>query len=91
VITQAVINFFVNIFGTVVGAVPGLELPAWYQTVIPFWNNSFVMAEGFRVWVPIEAFGNVLTFSLSVFAIIIAIRVVRIMVSLFSGGGGSAA
>ena len=90
-ITQAVINFFANIFASLLGLVPSFTLPAWYYTMMPFWASFFETAEGFRVWIPFDAVKNVLAFSLVVFGVIIAIRVFRVMLSLFTGGGGSAA
>jgi len=90
-ITQALLDFAVSVFSALLSVVPSFELPSWFETVLPWWATVFDLAEGFRVWIPFDAIKNVLVFSLAVYATVIGIRVARIMVSLFTGGGGSAA
>jgi len=66
-------------------------IPVWYPEALGFWQGTLDDIADMAHFVPLSAVGQVgiLIFSASVIAI--SVKVIRLGISLFSGGGGSAA
>ena len=90
-ITQAIIDIFSTIVSAVASLLPGFDLPAWVPGAVSTITTGIGKVEGFGNWMPLGAFRDGVLFVGSCMVFVVGVRVVRIAVSLFTGGGGSAA
>lgn len=70
---------------------PTVDIPDWVDAIEDWAVQGVTFANGFHMWVPLPAMRDGLAFILSCGAIVLAVRGFRIVLSLFTGGGGSAA
>jgi hypothetical protein len=73
------------------GLFPTVTMPTWVGMIADYFVQGVTVLNGMGNWVPLGAISTGLTFVLSCSAIAMTIRVARILISLFTGGGGSAA
>lgn len=90
-VTAAIYNALVDFFGFLLGLFPTIELPAWLDSAGTYAAQGVEAANGFGYWVPVDALGNAFVFLLVCGAVVFGVRVFRILLSLFTGGGGGAA
>lgn len=91
-IFEAILNLLTSLITLLLSALPELTIPTWYtDDFLPFWTSTISGVSGFRAWFPFDAIGTAVAVLSSTFAITVAIRIVRMVISLFTGGGGSAA
>lgn len=91
-ITEALVSVVVAVAGFVVGLFPVLTPPAWLTTTLPSWIET---AGGQIVAVdalfPFSHAVTVLTFVALSCGVALAVKLVRIVASFLTAGGGSAA
>lgn len=80
----AVLAFLLDLFPTV-------TVPSWVETSTSYVADGVAFINGWAAWVPLDALRNGLLFLLLCGAVAFSVRVFRIALSLFTGGGGSAA
>ncbi len=66
-------------------------MPAWFDTSVTTLSGWLGQAGQFGGWLPMQAFSDVVTLLLAAYALSWLIRLTRIGLSAFTGGGGSAA
>lgn len=67
------------------------SMPAWFDTSVTTLAGWIGQGRQFGAWLPMQAFSDVVTLLLAAYALSWAIRLGRIVLSAFTGGGGSAA
>lgn len=90
-IAEAIIGLIAGLVGAIGSMFPTMESPAFLTTLA---DKVAVVTDWMAplgVWVPLGAAGNATQVVLAAAAAAIAIKLIRLVVSLFTGGGGSAA
>ena len=90
-ITGAVLKFFAALFQHVIGALPLAGPPPWIVGQSSSIGVVFADAGSMSVWFPTQTFTTVLGSLMTLWLVGFGIKFARIVVSLFTGGGGSAA
>lgn len=80
-----------GVFGWLLSLFPTTTLPAWVFTVHTFTVDAVSYINGWHMWVPLDAVRVGFLFLMSCSALVLLVRGFRIALSLFTGGGGSAA
>lgn len=89
-ITDAIINFFLGIVAALLSFLPSNEPPAWLLTIGGAIGTVYAYAGQMGVWFPVTLVRNV---ALAVIAAMLAgfvVKMVRIVASFVTVGGGSA-
>ena len=90
-VTEGIIGVFATVFGALLNFLPHLTLPSWVASATSSIASMFEGAGKFSQWVPLPAIVGGIAFIFVCSAIAWSIKFGRIAVSLFTGGGGSAA
>lgn len=90
-ITEAILSAVFRFVGWLGGVFPQVEVPPWMADSQHWLEGVSPFIEGLHNWVAVDALANGVKWLLSLCALIIAIRLVRIVASFFTAGGGSAA
>lgn len=89
-ITGAVIGVAVGLFALIMKQIPLPGVPEWMSTVGPV-AKVFGAAQHLGAWFPVGLVTTVILACLAINVVGFAIRLGRICLSLFTGGGGGAA
>ena len=83
-ILASVVIFIIDLF-------PTWTFPTWWTSAITGWSSIVAGISDLAHWMPLDAIFQVAgaVFIVSIFSF--SVRILRIVLSLFSGGGGSAA
>jgi hypothetical protein len=90
VITGAILSMLATVFGALISVLPGIPVPSWLNASGPI-GTVFADAGTMGVWFPVGLIVTVLTSLLAIWLLAFGVKAARIVVSLFTGGGGSAA
>lgn len=90
-ITDALIAMGAALLRFVLGGVPDASVPDWMTGGASMSSRVFQYAGSMGVWFPWTLCGVVIAAVLGTWAISFGIKVVRMLLSLFTAGGGSAA
>jgi len=90
-IADAVISVFVWIIKAVVGLLPTGAAPAWLDDGAGYMAEIFGLVSGLGAWVPVSLAVTVVAAVLACVVIGFLIKVIRIVASFLTAGGGSAA
>lgn len=91
-IADALLDLLFTVAGFVVGLFPDFPAPAWMTTTLPGWIDTVAgWFDGLSNWLPVEHFVPVLAFAAGGVAVALVVRLVRIVLSFLTAGGGSAA
>lgn len=90
-ITEAIIWVFSRLVAFLVGLLPGWEAPAWLTSTTSTLGNAVGHVGMLDGWLPIRAIGTVVVFILACAGLALALRFGRMLLSVATGGGGSAA
>lgn len=93
-ITEAIIRVFLLPFQWVLGIIPVINWPSWFQSsgsesVVAKageWGENIGVIDG---WFPVNTFFDAMGIFVVCAGAALAIRLSRVLVSLFTGGGGS--
>lgn len=77
-----------SLIGNAMGSLPA---PGWLASVSDTVNGWLSSVSGFGVWVPWALMRTVVLSVLGCFTASLLVRLIRIIISLVTGGGGSAA
>ena len=89
-ITFWLLQLMGGLLSLMVSLVPTFDMPTWFTGLGATLDEFSAHAVGMDSWVPFDSLTTVVGFVLTVVPIGFAIRLVRIILSLFSGGGGNA-
>lgn len=70
--------------------IPAVPVPSWLSDTSGPVGKVFAFADSLSVWFPVQLALTVLAAYLAIKATAFGIRVVRMVISVFTGGGGSA-
>jgi len=90
-IVDAFINMVVSWLGSMIDSMPQANLPDWMNGPLDFVNTVFGFANSMSVWFPTPLVMTIIGALFTVYAISFGIKVVRILISHVTGGGGGAA
>lgn len=90
-ITEAILLFFGSIFDWLLGALPTVEAPDWFSNVSAVAGTVFGYANSMGAWFPTALAFTVAGTLVATWLIAFGIKAARLVLSLFTGGGGSAA
>lgn len=90
-VTDAIITFFGTVFEWLLGTMPEIQVPEWLNSTSGMVGTVFGYASSMGVWFPSGLAVAVAGTLLSVWLVSLGIKVARMVLSLFTGGGGSAA
>jgi hypothetical protein len=91
VIIEALVNAIVGLLSAVGDLFGHLDMPSWWASVDGAIATVSGYAAGFGFWFPFSAAVNGLEFVVACIGIGLLIKVIRIVASFFTAGGGSAA
>lgn len=90
-IVEAVVGLITTLVKFIAGLFGAFSMPGWWDDVDDGLSWLAEQAQGWGYWVPWAAFLQAMTFVAAVIGIALVIRLVRIVASFFTAGGGSAA
>lgn len=90
-ITDFLLDILFWIIRMLVALLPDIELPGWVQDISSMGAEVFETANSMGVWFPWALILTVVTAVLAAAGIGFGIKVVRMVISHVTGGGGSAA
>ncbi len=90
-ISDAILTFFQGVLHAMLSALPAVDVPGWLVSGASAVTTVFSFVASMGVWFPGSLALTVMTSLLGVWLIGFGIKVVRIVISLFTFGGGSAA
>jgi len=91
-VTALILGWIIAALAGIIGALPHPELPSWLSDGIPTWFlDGLSWAVQMDHWIPVQAIGLGIAFLLICSGLAIVIRIARIVISLVTFGGGSAA
>jgi hypothetical protein len=91
VITDAILDLLGFVLHAVLSLIPAVPTPSWLTSGDSSIDTVFQDAGLMSVWFPISLATTVLTAIVTIWLAGFAIKLGRMVVSLFTGGGGSAA
>lgn len=89
-ITDAIINFFGGIFDWLLGTLPVIESPQWLNAGAAMTGTVFGYAASMGAWFPSGLLLTVVGLLLATWLISWGVHVARMVLSMFTGGGGKA-
>lgn len=89
-ITDFLIEFFGNMFEAVLGVFPTVQVPDWLNSASAMMGTVFGYASSMGVWFPSGLLVTVMGALVLTWGIGYGIHVVRMVASMFTGGGGKA-
>lgn len=90
-IVEALVDVLFGIVEFVIGLIPTTAAPVWIADASGYLETLWGYGAGLGAWVPWSLVGTVFASVLSCVAIGLVIKLVRIVASFFTAGGGSAA
>jgi hypothetical protein len=90
-IPEGFFDFMFGLAGFLVGLFPSGGAPAWLTDGAGYLSQLFEKASGLGAWINFGLAGTVMAAVLACVALGLGIKVVRMVVSVFTGGGGGAA
>lgn len=90
-ITMWLLEVFAGFFTWLLGTLPDFEVPTWIGDAVVYLTTGAAFVAKLAHVLPIEAMVYGITLLTGVWVITVTVRVVRMLLSLFTGGGGSAA
>lgn len=90
-IVEAVIKWIVSGFTSLLAMLPDYTAPDFVATAITFWTGVLAAASGMSQWINFPAISTAALFIGGATVTAITLKIFRMIVSLASGGGGSAA
>ena len=90
-VTAAIWDAVTSFVAWLLGLFPTISMPSWVDSIATYAAQGIDTANGFHNWLPLSALRNGLVFVLACSAMVLTVRGFRIVLSLFTGGGGGAA
>lgn len=90
-IFEGIVDVFVGFVNFVLGLLPDAPPPSWFTDADGYLRNTIDAASGLGAWIPWQLVTTVVGSVLACVAIGFGIKLVRIVASFFTAGGGSAA
>lgn len=90
-IIEALISMLAALVSFIGSLFPDIETPGWMTSIAGHVSTVTGLMAPLGNWVPFGAAGNAVALVLVAIGAAAAVRLIRVLVSLFTGGGGSAA
>ncbi len=88
-ITEAIWHAVSTVIGAAFSLMPSMTTPAWVSSISDTVTSGVGPFMQLDHWIPIGPIGVVLTFTFLAWSIAVGVRLTRIAISMFTGGGGS--
>jgi hypothetical protein len=89
-ITENILEFFGTLIAGLISTLPDFVLPTWLTSTVPqFWDSLFQDIYKLQKFVPVEAILNVTIFLLVAQLAYFGTKIIRIIISNVTGGGGA--
>lgn len=88
-ITGAILKFLGAVMSGALGLFPSLSVPEWWLGVVDFVSDASGSLDAFANYLPVAALRYSAVFLLLCYSVALGVRVVRMVISAFTGGGGS--
>jgi hypothetical protein len=88
-ITASILWLAASLFQLVVSLIPVGDPPAWWGDLAGYLGTIWGYCDQLGAWIPWSLAGTVVGAILDCLLVAMGIRVVRILLSLFTGGGGA--
>jgi hypothetical protein len=89
-IVDALVSILTGLLTFIAGLIPGGTVPAWFTGLTDDMETWIGYTAGLGAWIPLGLMLNVFGALLSCYVIGFTIRLVRIIASFFTAGGGAA-
>lgn len=90
-IVEALIDLAAGLFGFLVDLIGTAQPPAFLTGLAGQLDSLVAAGASMGTWVPWSVLGTAIAAVVACFAVSFVIRVARMLISVFTGGGGSAA
>lgn len=90
-ITEAIFGVLAGLMRFLIDLFPDWTAPSWLTTSVETFANAVGHIYLLDNWLPLQAIGHVVVFCLACTAIAFGVKAFRMILSLMTGGGGSAA
>lgn len=90
-ITGWILGLIAGLASFLFNALPNWDLPEWFTTAPIFLRTALSQAGQMGHWFPLTAIGLGASAIFAVWSLTLLLRIARMVLSLFTGGGGSAA
>ena len=90
-VTDAILNLFSTIIGSLLGALPTITVPGWLSSASGFASTIAGYGSGLGVWIPAGLIMTVAGALLLAWLAGFGVKLARIVASFLTLGGGSAA
>lgn len=90
-VTDSIVLWFFGLLDWILDLIPTVPIPGWLSDAEGPLSTVLTYAGSMGVWFPTDLLVTVLLAVLSAWGIGFAVKVVRIVASFFTAGGGSAA
>lgn len=90
-IVELLFTIFIALVRLAIALIPTGAAPAWFSDVGDAYGVVWSYGSGLSAWLPWSTLAQSLGAMLAAVGIAFGIRVVRVVISFFTGGGGSAA
>jgi hypothetical protein len=91
VISNAILSFIGGLGHVLLGSLPSIPVPSWITGSTSAVGTVFQAAGSMSVWFPITLASTVIASVLAIWGLAFTVKAARIVLSLFTGGGGGAA
>lgn len=90
-VTDALIEWLTTVVVFILGGVPQVDPPGWLLSTSSAVGTVYGYADSMGAWFPVNLTVTVVGSILAAWGIGFAVKVIRIVASFFTAGGGSAA
>lgn len=90
-ITSAIMRVLLGFMTFVLGLLPSFTPPAWMADLAGYVSSGLGAFSSLSYWIPVGAVGTVVALVVVVQGIALALKLARMVLSVVTGGGGSAA
>lgn len=89
-ITDAILGFVAWLVTTILGWFPVIPVPDWFVSIGEMWGELMAGASSMGAWVPVGLGVGMVLAVVTCMGVGLLIKGIRIAVSFFTAGGGSA-
>jgi hypothetical protein len=88
-ITDYILTAFGNAIKFLINLIPNVTFPSWFQTGFDFFDNAVKQVSYFHDYLPLTAVSSVFLVYNAIVLTTVSVRIIRIIISLVTGGGGN--
>lgn len=90
-ITTAILSWLAGLFSALLSWLPAPSVPSWVSGITTAVSTVVTYMASMSAWFPVGLLRTILLAWAAAYLVAVAVRLARLVVSLFTGGGGSVA